>query len=203
MHEICDLESLRAHFGDVDSLALRKVMPRLDAFSRGFIALSPFLVLATGDGGGGMDASPRGDAPGFVAALDDATLVLPDRPGNRRVDSFANILANPAVALLFFVPGLSETLRVNGRARVTTDATLLAPLAAHGKVPTAGLLIAVEEAFFHCGKALIRSRLWDPATQIERRAFPSLGQVIAEQTRAVEAEAADRFIEEAYRTTLY
>jgi PPOX class probable FMN-dependent enzyme len=201
--QITEPDALRTHFGAVDSLAKVKVLPKLDGYCRSFIERSPFLVLATADGEGGLDASPRGDAPGFVAILDDATLVLPDRPGNRRVDSFGNILANPGVALLFFVPGLPETLRVNGTARVVTDAKLLTPLAAQGKVPTAGLLISVSEAFFHCGKALIRGKLWDANTQIARADFPSLGQIIADQTRAIEAAEADTFVEQAYRTTLY
>lgn len=203
MDAIADHEALRAHFGTIDPLAKAKILPKLDEYCRAYIALSPFLVLATADAAGDVDASPRGDAPGFVAVLDDATLLLPDRPGNRRVDSFGNILERPGVGLLFFVPGLSETLRVNGTAKVITDAGLLAPLEAQGKIPTAGLMIEVREAFFHCGKALIRSKLWDPARQVGRKDFPSLGQIIADQTRAVEAAAADVFIEEAYRSTLY
>ena len=203
MEEIASHQTLRSTYGPVDSLAAVKTMPRLDKYCRDFIGLSPFLVLASADGGGGVDASPRGDAPGFVAVLDDRTLLIPDRPGNRRVDSFCNILENPGVGLLFFVPGLPETLRVNGKARIVVDPSLLGPLAAQGKTPVAGLLIAVEEAFFHCGKALIRSRLWDKDKQIARSGFPSLGTIIADQTRAVAAAEADVFIEEAYRTTLY
>lgn len=203
MDAVADLEALRTHYGSILPLAEEKVLPRLDPHCRAFIAISPFLVLATGDADGNLDASPRGDAPGFVAILDDATLLLPDRPGNRRVDSFGNIIANPGVGLLFFVPGLPETLRVNGTGRVITDAALLAPLAVQGKAPVAGLLITVREAFFHCGKALIRSKLWDPAGQIERSAFPSLGRIIADQTRAVEAAQADTYVEQAYKTTLY
>ncbi len=203
MDALVDQDALRAHYGSIDPLAKAKVQARLDAHCRAFIARSPFLVLATCDADGGLDASPRGDAPGFVAVLDDSTLLLPDRPGNRRVDSFGNIVANPGVGLLFFVPGLPETLRVNGTARITTDPGLLAPLAVQGKVPTAGLLIAVHEAFFHCGKALIRSKLWDPATQIKRADFPSLGQIIADQTRAMPAAEADTAIEHAYKTNLY
>jgi len=160
-------------------------------------------VLATSDGAGGVDASPRGDAPGFVAVLDDATLLLPDRPGNNRVDSYGNIVAHPGVGLLFFVPGINETLRVNGDARVITDGALLTPLAAHGKTPSAGLLVAVKEVFFHCAKALMRSHLWDPATQVERSTFPSLGKIIADQTRAMPAPEADELVETGYRKNLY
>lgn len=203
MDAVADLEALRAHYGTIDPLAKAKIMPKLDDHARAFIARSPFLVLASADAGGDLDASPRGDAPGFVAVLDDATLLLPDRPGNRRVDSFTNIMANPGVGLLFFVPGLPETLRVNGTARVITDKALLDPLTVQGKAPVAGLLITVQESFFHCGKALIRSKLWDADVQIARKDFPSLGQIIADQTRAVKAAEADVFIEDAYKTTLY
>jgi PPOX class probable FMN-dependent enzyme len=203
MNDITDPAALREHFGPVSPLAANKTLPKLDAHCRAFIALSPFAVLATSDAEGRIDASPRGDAPGFVAVLDDSTLLLPDRPGNRRVDSFSNILANPGVGLIFFVPGINETVRVSGRARVVTGGELLAQVAAHGKVPKTGLLITVEEAYFHCAKALIRSRLWDPATRIERKQFPTLGQVIADQVAGIEAAAADAGIDESYRERLY
>jgi PPOX class probable FMN-dependent enzyme len=196
-------DELRAHFGRVSPLAEKKVLHHLDRFCRDFIALSPFLVLASGDGKGNADASPRGDAPGFVAVLDDRTLLIPDRRGNNRVDTFANILASPGVGLIFFVPGINETLRVNGKARITQETELLTPLTAQNVAPTIGLEVQVEEAYFHCGKALMRSRLWSPETQVARHSFPSLGRIIAEQTAAVEVEAAERTIEEAYRTKLY
>jgi len=175
MDGIADLESLRAHFGAMSTIVAHKVMPRLDRHSRAFIALSPFLVLATADGHGGVDASPRGDAPGFVAMRDDTTLIIPDRPGNRRVDSFSNVLRQPGIGLIFFVPGIDETLRVNGTGRIVTDAALLAPLAAHGKIPATGLLVSLTEVFFHCGKALIRSKLWDPSRHVARDSFPPSG----------------------------
>src|SRR5271157_5176844 len=172
MDGIADLESLRSHFGTISTMAAHKVMPRLDQYSRAFIALSPFLVLATTDGDGGVDASPRGDAPGFVAMPDDATLIIPDRPGNRRVDSFSNVVRQPGIGLIFFVPGFDETLRVNGTGRLVTDAALLTPLEAQGKVPATGLLVSITEVFFHCGKALIRSKLWDPSRHVARDSFP-------------------------------
>jgi PPOX class probable FMN-dependent enzyme len=203
MDAITDPETLRRHFGAVSALAEAKDIGRLDRFCRDFIALSPFLVLATSDGAGGVDASPRGDAPGFVAVLDDTTLLLPDRPGNRRVDSFQNIVASPGVGLLFFVPGINETLRVNGHARLVTDAALLAGVAAQGKVPSAGVIIEVREVFFHCAKALIRSHLWSPDAQVERASFPTLGRIIAEQTRIMKVEDADAAVETGYRERLY
>src|SRR5262249_22300458 len=150
MDGITEAAALRAHFGEVGRLAANKTLPRLDTHCRAFIALSPFLVLATSDGAGGVDASPRGDAPGFVAVLDDAPRLLPDRPGNRRVDSFSNVLANPGVGLFFPVPGIDEALRVNGVASVITDRTLLERVPAQGKVPATALLVSVREAFFHC-----------------------------------------------------
>jgi hypothetical protein len=196
-------EDLRAHFGKVSQLAEKKVLHHLDRFCRDFIALSPFLVLASGDGKGNADASPRGDAPGFVAVLDDRTLLIPDRRGNNRVDSFANVLASPGVGLIFFVPGINETLRVNGRAEITQDPVLLAPLTVQNVTPTIGLKVHVQETYFHCGKALMRSKLWNPQTQIDRHRFPSLGRIIAEQTQAIEVDAAEKALEDAYRTKLY
>ena len=203
MNAITDLEQLRRHFGAISELAAHKVMPRLDRHSRAFIALSPFLVLATSDGTGGVDASPRGDAPGFVIPLDDTTLLLPDRPGNRRLDSYSNVLRQPGLGLLFLVPGFNETLRVNGTARIVSDSALLAQLEAQGKVPATGLVIAIDEVFFHCGKALIRSQLWNPERHVERKSFPSLGRIVADQTAMVTAEAADTAIEQSYRDRLY
>jgi PPOX class probable FMN-dependent enzyme len=203
MDGITDATALRDFYGDVSAMAKFKELTRLDEHCRAFIALSPFLVLATADEAGRLDASPRGDAPGFVQVLDDTTLLLPDRPGNNRVDSYTNIIANPGVGMIFFVPGIEETLRVNGRALVTTDATLLAGAEAQGKVPRAGLLITVEQAFFHCAKALKRSKLWDASRHVERRSFPSLGKIIADQTARCSVEDAEARIEDGYKNRLY
>ncbi|MET0675695.1 MAG: pyridoxamine 5'-phosphate oxidase family protein [Bradyrhizobium sp.] len=196
-------EDLRTHFGQVSPLAEKKVLDHLDKFCRDFIALSPFLVIASSDGAGGSDASPRGDAPGFVAVVDNKTLLIPDRRGNNRVDTFGNILASPGVGLIFFVPGINETLRINGRAEISQDAELLTPLAVQNVVPVIGLKVHVEQTYFHCGKALMRSKLWNPAAQVERNSFPTLGRIIAEQTAAIEVEVAEKVMEEAYRTRLY
>ena len=203
MDGIHDQAGLRGLYGEVGAVAAKKLMTRLDTHCRHFIALSPFLVLATADAAGRSDASPRGDAPGFVHVLDDTTLLLPDRPGNNLVDSYGNIVARPGVGLLFLVPGINETLRVNGRATVTTDHTLLGDCIAQGKQPKAGLLITVEEVFFHCAKALIRSKLWDASQHVPRASFPPLGKIIADQTKAVDAADADLRIEDSYRTRLY
>ena len=201
--EVADARELRAVVGEVHLIAERKVLDRLDHFCRDFIALSPFLVLASSDSEGRADASPRGDGPGFVQVLDEKTLLIPDRRGNNRVDSFGNVLSSPGVGLVFFVPGINETLRVNGRARLTRDAALLEPTTVQEKTPKLGLLVEVDEAYFHCGKALIRSKLWAQDAQIERGSFPTLGRIVAEQTRAVDAAEADANLEEAYRTRLY
>lgn len=195
--------ALRELYGEPGPLAARKVLDRLDAHCRRFIALSPFLVLGTSDAAGRQDVSPRGDPPGFVRVLDDRTLLVPDRPGNNRVDSLGNVVGHPAVALLFLVPGVDETLRVNGRGRITTDAALLAGSAVNGKAPRTGLLVSVEECFLHCGKALIRARLWDPETRIERRSFPTLARMIADQIAGVEEREAAAAVDHAYRHTLY
>lgn len=196
-------DAVRAHYGEPGELARRKQLAALDRHARAFIALSPFLVVASADAAGRADATPRGDAPGFVAVLDDATLLIPDRRGNNRVDTMLNIAENPHVGLLFMVPGIDETLRVNGTARITTDARLLTPLAVQGKVPAAGLLVGVEEVFFHCGKALIRSRLWDVKRQVERRSFPTLGRIVADQIAGADPQACEQAVEESYRDRLY
>lgn len=198
-----DGAALRSLYGTPGDLAARKVLDRLDVHCRRFVELSPFLVLGTSDAQGRQDVSPRGDAPGFVRVLDERTLLLPDRPGNNRVDSLGNIAAQPQVALLFLVPGVDETLRVNGTARIVTDPQLLAPSAVNGKTPRSGLLIAVEECFLHCGKALIRARLWDQAQHIERCSFPTLARMIADQIAGVDEREAERVVDDSYRNMLY
>lgn len=203
MNDLTGPDALRAHMGPISPMAARKVLPRLDHHCRHFIALSPFLVIATSDADGKLDASPRGDPPGFVRVIDDLTLLIPDRPGNNRVDTFGNILAAPGVGLIFLVPGIDETLRVNGTARLLDDPAALAQSEINGKLPRTGVLVAVDEVFFHCGKALKRAKLWSPDAQVDRSEFPPLGRVIADQIGGIEpAEANDR-IETAYRTKLY
>src|SRR5260370_9401863 len=172
---------LRAGYGERRERSVQKELTKLDAHCRQLIAHSPFLGIATAGADGLGDCSPRGDAPGFVAVLDDTTVLIPDRLGNNRTDSLRNIIDNPGVGLLFLPPGVNETLRVNGLSRITTDAALLAPLAAQGKAPRSGLLVEVKEAYLQCGKALIRSKLCDPETQIERASFPSLGKSLPDQ----------------------
>lgn len=183
--------------------AVLKSQPALDAHMKAFIALSPFLCLGTSSASG-ADVTPRGDRPGFVHVPDDHTLLVPDWPGNNRLDSLTNVAENPAVGLLFFVPGMLETLRVNGNADVSFDEAVIARWDADGKRPRSVLRVTVTEAFLHCGKALIRSRLWEPESQIDRRTLPTYGQMLKDQTRLpVSAEDIQRSIEEGYAKRLY
>ena len=152
--KIVQTEELRRHYKPPGQLAENKVIDRIEAHSRRFIELSPFCCLGTADDEGRQDVSPRGDVPGFVRVLDERRLFLPDRPGNNRLDGMQNLLANPHVGLLFLVPGFFDTLRVNGTAEVTVDPELLRESAVEGKVPVSGLIVHVEEVFFHCGRAL-------------------------------------------------
>jgi PPOX class probable FMN-dependent enzyme len=201
---------LRGMFGQPSRLAASKVLHALDRHCRDYIARSPFLCLGTADAAGRADVSPRGDRPGFVVVLDDRTLAIPDRPGNNRVDSMTNIVENPNVGLLFFIPGFEDTLRVNGKAEIVRDEALLARMAVDGKPPKVAIRVAVEECFLHCAKALKRSRLWEPESRVERSVMPSLGRMILEQTAEAgaapsesEVRETDRAVEEAYRTKLY
>jgi uncharacterized protein len=185
------------------SLATRCILPHLDRHHLAFIALSPFLLIASADSRGAPDVSPRGDLPGFVVAPDAHTLLVPDRPGNKKLMTLTNILQNPAVALIFFVPGRTESLRIKGTARITTDPSLLAPLSVQRKTPASGLIVAVELAWLHCGRALIRSRLWDAHTQVGPEALPSLGRVLADQTAGLDAAEAEARLEKANGVLLW
>lgn len=198
-----DQVGLREHYGKVSRTASLKQMPKLDKHCRRFIELSPFLVMATSDAAGRCDASPKGDAPGFVTVQDDGTLLIPDRVGNNRIDSLQNILANPQIGLIFFLPGYQETLRVNGKARVSTDPELLEATAHAGKPPKSVVVVTVEEAYMHCGKALIRSHLWDPARHVEKGAFPSLGRVLADQVSDTDTAENEARIADNYKNQLY
>ena len=183
--------------------AAQKVLDHLDVHCRNFIALSPLCVLSSANAKGQADASPRGDPPGFVKVLDNKTLLLPDRPGNNQVDSLQNIVENPGVGLLFFVPGMNETLRVKGKAEIVTDEEELESMTVKGRPPVSGLRITVEEAFLHCGRALIRSRVWDPDVQIVRSDYPTYGQALADQIAGADAKEIDDSEDEANRERLY
>jgi PPOX class probable FMN-dependent enzyme len=184
-------EQLRTLLGAPAELVVSKVVDRLNPLTRRFIECSPFLCLASSDAAGNCDVSPRGDPRGFVRILDDRTLLMPERPGNRLADSLRNVLQNPKVGLLFVIPGVTDTFRVNGRATLTTDAALLTPSAVEGKVPKLGLLIDIEAAFTHCSKAFLRSKLWDPSTFVERDALPSNGEIYEALNADFDAERYD------------
>lgn len=185
--EIDSVEQLRGHYRPAQGRALDKQLDHLDPHCMHFIGLSPFVVLATGAATGQLDASPRGGAPGFVRVLDRHTLLLPDARGNNRLDSFSNIAASGRAGLLFLIPGVDETLRVNGDARLSADPALLAHFAGERNAPQLVMRLHVREAYLHCAKALMRSRLWDSAARVERSVLPSMGQMINDQTGSAAA----------------
>jgi hypothetical protein len=196
---------VRQVIGDPIELVQLKVQPSLDVHSRAFIERAPFVALGTVGADGTSDVSPRGDPAGFVQVLDDNTLAIPERPGNKLADSLTNVLETGEVGLLFFVPGVEETLRVNGNATITDDAELLAGMAVKGKTPELAIVVDVKEAFVHCAKAFRRSSLWDPAMHVERSELPSIGQMIRDQVKPPDLKASEieEFAQEDYRTRMY
>lgn len=188
LHYITSEEDLRGLHHAPMSRATDKVLDHLDKHCRSVIERSPFCVIAT-QGDNGADVSPRGDPPGFVKLLDDRTLLVPDRVGNNRLDAMCNLLINPRIGLLFLVPGMGETLRINGTARITDDATVLDVCAVQGRPPKVGLVVRVEEAFLHCAKALSRSALWDASRHIDRSSLPSYAEMLLDHVNGLtEAE---------------
>ena len=192
-------EALVAVIGTPTKLVLAKLSNRLNALTRPFVELSPFVCVATTDAEGRCDVSPRGDPPGFVKILDDATLLVPERPGNRIADTLKNVLQNPRVGLLFFLPGVGDTFRVNGRATLTTDQELLAPCEMEGKIAKLGMIIDVEEAYTQCSKAFLRSGLWDPSRHLDRSALPTNGNIL----KAIQGETFDADGYDAERAARY
>lgn len=200
---IADAAVLAALYGEPGETSLRKEVTSLHPVYREIVEAAPFAVLAT-VGPDGLDASPRGDAPGFVAVHDEHTLLLPDRRGNNRIDSLRNVIADPRVALLFMVPGVNETLRINGRAHVSVDPALLVRFEVDGKRPRSVLVIAIEAVYFQCSRALVRSKLWNPASVVPRSSLPSPGAMLAALTHAeLGGEVYDRELPERLRTSLY
>jgi PPOX class probable FMN-dependent enzyme len=175
---ITDEGQLREIIGSPAELVLTKIADRLNVLTMQFVERSPFVCVATAAPDGGLDVSPRGDPAGFVRILDERTLLIPERPGNRIADTLRNLLADPRIALLFLIPGVGDTFRVNGRAVIVEDGELLAPSAIEGKVPKLGILVSVEQAYTQCAKALIRSDLWNGARHVERSELPSSGQIM-------------------------
>ncbi len=198
MAKIENHDQLRRIYGDPMEIALQKELPVLDKHCRRFIELAPFAVISSANEKGEGDVSPRGDGPGFVKVRDDKTILMPDRPGNRRLDTLTNILVNPQVGLLFMVPGMNETLRINGTAEIHDDADLLALFADTGKLPISVIKITVREAYLHCAKSLMRSRLWRADAQIDRKSFPTLGAIIKDQLSMESGDEATQEETDAY-----
>jgi PPOX class probable FMN-dependent enzyme len=196
---------LRALMGEPSKGAVAKEIAALDAHCRAFIARSPFLLVATASAAGRCDVSPKGDAPGFVLVLDEHRLLIPDRPGNKRFDGMRNLLENPHVGLIFLVPGVEETLRVNGRGCIVHDEELLARCEARGKVPPLAIGVEVEEAFIHCAKAFKRSGLWEPASWPDLSGLASPAQMLWDHVRPadISVEELDRQLQDGYRQRLY
>lgn len=203
-----DEQELRSLFPATHDIAAKKSLSRLDRHAIDFIARAPFLCIGTQSAEGKADVSPRGDPRGFVKVLDDRTLLIPDRPGNNRLDTQSNILANPAVGLIFMVPGFDDTLRINGRAVITRDPDLLALLAVKDRLPLTAIVVEIEEVFLHCAKAFRRSKLWDPESLQDRSEMPSLVKIILDQIDAApedpeEMKKLDDGLEEGYRKSMY
>lgn len=181
-HLLTTVEQLEAYYGEPVKTSVIKEIDYIHDDYRKLIEAAPFVAIAT-SGPEGLDCSPKGDPAGFVQVLDQKTLAIPDRPGNNRIDGFHNIVRDPRVALLFLIPGIGETLRVNGRASISIDPDLLQRFAINGKLPRSVMLVHVETAYFHCAKAIVRSKLWDDATRIDRKSLPSTGTIIADLSR--------------------
>jgi PPOX class probable FMN-dependent enzyme len=203
MSQISSVEELRAIYREPNERAAEKEIDYLDPHCRRFIELSPFMLLATQGADGRGDVSPKGDAPGFVQVVDDHTLVIPDRRGNNRIDGLQNILANPSVGLIFLVPGVGETLRINGRAEIRDDADLLARFEINGKLPATVTVVSVQEAFLHCAKSIMRAKLWQEDYRVKRSELPSIGQMIHDQRGGVGAAESQAEMEALYENSMY
>jgi PPOX class probable FMN-dependent enzyme len=178
-HLITTEQQLEALYGAKNPNSIIKELDRISEGYRKLIEAAPFVAVAT-SGPEGLDCSPKGDAAGFVRILDEKTLAIPDRPGNNRLDGFRNIVRDPRVALLFLIPGVGETLRVNGRAEISVEPTLMQSFAVNGKLPRCVMIVHIETVYFHCSKAIVRSKLWDEATKVDRKSLPSTGTILAE-----------------------
>lgn len=203
MAKITSVEGLRAIYRQASPRAAEKQIDHLDPHCRTFIELSPFLVIATQGRDGLGDTSPKGDAPGFVAVLDDHTLVIPDRLGNNRLDTLENLTHNPAVGLIFLVPGVGETLRINGTAEVRDDEDLRNRFLVNGKAPATVIVVSVRQAYLHCAKAVMRSHLWDASRHVERSGLPSIGKIIHDQRGGVGPAESQAEMVELYEKSLY
>ena len=202
-HLVTTMEQLEALYGERMPTSIVKEIDHISPGYRKLIEAAPFVAVATG-GPEGLDCSPKGDAPGFVRILDDKTLAIPDRPGNNRIDGFRNIIRDPRIALLFLIPGVGETLRVNGRASISVEPVLMQSFAVNGKLPRCVLIVHIESIFFHCAKAIMRSKLWDEGTKVDRKSLPSTGAIIAELSKGkLGGEKYDREMPEMIKAQLY
>jgi PPOX class probable FMN-dependent enzyme len=200
---VTSVEQLERLYGRPYGPSIAKEADRITAHYRAFIETAPFFALAS-SGPDGLDCSPRGDAPGFVRVHDEKTLLIPDRLGNNRIDSLRNILHDPRVALLFLIPGCGETIRVNGRAAISTDPALAETFVVNGRAPRAVLVVSVDRIFYQCAKAIVRSKLWDASRHVDRRTLPSAGTILAELTDGKLGGAEhDRGAPERLKATLY
>lgn len=198
--EITSVAELEELLGQPTEVVRAKISTRLNELTRPFIERSPFLCLATSDSHGNCDVSPRGDPPGFVRIIDDQTLLIPERPGNKIADSLRNIIANPHVGLVFIIPGVTDTFRVNGRAKLTTDPELLAPSSLEGRAPRLGIVVSIDLAYTQCSKAFLRSDLWNPEAYVERSCFATNGKILraVREDPLFDAEEYDRARAERY-----
>lgn len=202
-HTITSVEQLEEIYGKPTDRAIGKEIAFLNEDYQAFVKASPLVMLAS-VGDDGTDCSPRGDLPGFVKVIDERTVAIPDRPGNNRLDNLQNIVSDPRVSLLFFVPGVDETLRVNGRAEITVDPELLAAFEMKGKLPRTVIVVKIDAVYFHCSKALVRSSFWDPAKHIERSSLPSPGVMLKRLVGSTfDAVTYDRELPERVNASLY
>jgi len=203
---LLDAEAARAlveqTYPQPSAVVIAKDIGHIDQHLKRFIETAPFYCMATADAAGNQDATPRGDPPGTFKVLGPHTLALPDRPGNNRLDAIRNLVENPHIGLLFIIPGVEETVRINGTARLSVDPELLASMAVEGNLPRSAIVVEVKEAFLHCAKAFKRSKLWDPAAQVPRASLPSLGTMLADHVKMTpeQKQHADERIEISYRT---
>jgi hypothetical protein len=204
MKFVSNVEELRQAYGAPHDVSLRKEMRFLDRHARNFIANCPFVLIGSSDKEGNGDVTPKGDRPGFVAVLDDTTIAIPDRPGNNRLDTLENVIRNPAVGLIFLVPGMNETLRINGLAKITFDEALRERLAVDGKAPRSVMVVSIKAVYMHCAKAFLRSRLWNPEGWLPRSAMPTLGEILKDQLSLPEtANEADSRLEDSYSKSMW
>ena len=200
---VTSVEQLERIYGEPYGPSLAKEADRITVHYRAFIEAAPFFALASG-GPDGFDCSPRGDAPGFVRVHDEKTLLVPDRQGNNRIDTLRNILIEPRVALLFLIPGCGETIRVNGRAAISTDPALAQTFIVNGKAPRAVIVVTVDRVYFQCAKAIVRSKLWDASRHVDRKTLPTRGMILADLTQGMlGGPEHDRTAPERQKATIY